>query len=283
MTTAVIANDIHAFSRGRMILGLGPQIRPHIEKRYSMPWSKPARRMREYVLAMRAIWSCWNDGVPLSFDGDFYQHTLMTPVFSPPPNQWGAPRVYLSAVGPLMTEVAGEVADGLLLHPFSTERYLREVTIPALERGIRRAQRPTSAFEIMSSSFVVTGDDEAEYERSAAETRQRIAFYASTPNYRPVLDLHGWGELQVDLRRLSKEGRWEEMGSLIDDEMLGTFAVCAEPSEVAAAVVKRYGDACDRILMAAALLTPDHAAHTLQTLASVSPRRAWEDSVEDGH
>ncbi len=140
MITATMANDVQLLSRGRLLLGLGSQIKPHIEKRYSMPWSHPAPRMREYVLAMRAIWSCWNEGSALNFRGEFYRHTLMSPFFNPGPNPYGAPKVYLAAVGELMTEVAGEVADGLLVHPFSTERYIREVTLPALERGLARVR-----------------------------------------------------------------------------------------------------------------------------------------------
>src|SRR5665213_1675702 len=135
MITATMANDVQLFSHGRLLLGLGSQIKPHIEKRYSMPWSHPAPRMREYILAMRAIWACWHEGVALNFRGEYYRHTLMSPFFNPGPNPYGAPQVYLAAVGELMTEVAGEVADGLLVHPFSTERYIREVTLPALERG----------------------------------------------------------------------------------------------------------------------------------------------------
>ena len=141
MLTAYTANDLHRASNGRFILGLGSQIKPHIEKRFSMPWSHPAARMREYILAMRAIWAAWNDGEKLDFRGDFYQHTLMTPFFAPPPNQYGAPKVFLAAVGELMTEVAGEVADGIIIHGFTTERYVKEVTLPAIERGLAKSGR----------------------------------------------------------------------------------------------------------------------------------------------
>jgi probable F420-dependent oxidoreductase len=274
MTTAAIANDLHALSGGRMILGLGSQIRPHIEKRYSMPWSKPAARMREFVLALRAIWSCWNEGTPLRFEGQFYRHTLMTPAFSPSPNPHGAPRVFLSAVGPLMTAVAGEVADGLLVHPFSTERYLREVTVPALEQGLARRATPGPMFEISAPSFVVTGETAEEYEKADAAVRQRIAFYASTPAYRTVLELHGWGDLQTELNRLSKEGRWAEMGTLVDDEILAAVAICAEPQDVGTAIVERYGDVCHRISLSGPPLAPQHASATLEALASVSPPEA---------
>ena len=248
MTLAMTGNDLQVLSKGRVILGLGSQIKPHIERRYSMPWSRPAARMREFVVAMHAIWSCWNDGTKLDFRGDFYTHTLMTPVFSPPPNPWGAPRVYLSAVGPKMTEIAGEVADGMLAHPFSTERYLREVTMPALEVGLKRANRTRDGFEVAAPSMVVTGRSEEEYAKHASEVRRRIAFYASTPNYRTVLESHGWGALQDELNSMSKQGRWEDMGLLIDDEILQTFAVCGEPHEIAPEIARRYGDLCDRVL-----------------------------------
>jgi len=247
MTTAVTANDLQAFSKGRFILGLGSQIKPHITKRFSMPWSHPAARMREFVLAMRAIWDNWNNGTKLDFRGDFYTHTLMTPFFSPGPNPYGAPLVFLAGVGGLMTEVAGEVCDGFLCHGFTTERYLREVTIPALERGRAKAGKTMEGFQIAGPSFVVTGANEEQIEKAAAGTRQQIAFYGSTPAYRAVLDLHGWGGLQDDLNKMSKEGKWVEMGDLIDDEILNTFAVVGEPEQIAPELKRRYGDVIDRI------------------------------------
>jgi probable F420-dependent oxidoreductase len=247
MTTAMIANDIHLASKGRFILGLGSQIKPHIEKRFSMPWSKPAARMREYVSAMQAIWRSWNENERLDFRGDFYTHTLMTPFFSPGKNPHGPPKVYVAAVGRLMTRVVGEVCDGLLVHPFSTERYLREETMPALEEGLRRAGRSRADVEVTAPSFVVTGSTQEEYDRAAGATRQQIAFYGSTPAYRPVLELHGWGELQTELNVLSKQGGWTEMGKLIDDEILDAFAVCGEPDVIPEKMAKRYGDVCDRV------------------------------------
>ena len=247
MTLANIANDLQAFSKGRFLLGLGSQIKPHIEKRFSMPWSHPAARMRELVLAMRAIWDCWNNGSKLDFRGEFYTHTLMTPFFNPGPNPYGPPRVFLAAVGDRMTEVAGEVADGLLAHAFTTERYLREVSLPALERGLATANRKRSEFEISRPCFVVTGATEEEMAKAADGVRQQIAFYGSTPAYRGVLELHGWGALQDELNALSKQGEWVEMGSLIDDEMLHTFAVVGEPEEIPKLLLARYGDVMDRV------------------------------------
>jgi probable F420-dependent oxidoreductase len=247
MTTANTAYDLTQFSRGRFILGLGSQIKPHITKRFSMAWSRPADRMREYVLAMRAIWDSWMNGQRLDFRGDFYTHTLMTPFFDPGPHEHGIPRVFLAGVGPRMTEVAGEVCDGFFCHGFTTERYLREVTVPALERGRARAGRTMEGFEICGPSFVVTGTTDEEIERAEAGTRQQIAFYGSTPAYRPVLDLHGWGDLQTELNRLSKEGRWQEMGDLVDDEILHTFAVVGGPEDIGPELRSRYGDVISRL------------------------------------
>src|SRR4051812_38148116 len=246
MNLASIGYDLQLFSEGRFILGLGSQIKAHIEKRFSMPWSHPAARMREYILAMRAIWACWNDGEKLDFRGDFYRHTLMTPFFNPGPSPYGAPKVFLAAVGERMTEVAGEVADGILIHGFTTERYVKEVTLPAIERGLAASGRSRSSFQISGPLFVVTGADEESFAQAATATRQQIAFYGSTPAYRGVLELHGWGDLQTELNALSKQGEWVQMGTLIDDEILHTFAVVAEPEGVGAELKRRYGGIVDR-------------------------------------
>ena len=247
MTLANTAYDLQAFSGGRFILGLGSQIRPHITKRFSMPWSHPAPRMREMILAIRAIWDCWNNDSTLDFEGEYYTHTLMTPFFNPGPNPHGDARIFLAGVGTLMTEVAGEVCDGFICHAFTTERYLREVTLPALQRGLDASGRTLDDLEISGPAFIVTGSTEEELEKSKAGTRQQIAFYGSTPAYRPVLELHGWGELQPELNRMSKDGRWAEMGDLIDDEILSTFAIVAEPSKIATEFRARYGDVVDRL------------------------------------
>jgi probable F420-dependent oxidoreductase len=249
MNLAVLANDLQLLTKGRFMLGLGSQIKPHITKRFSMPWSHPAPRMRELILAIRAIWSTWETGEKLDFRGEFYTHTLMTPFFVPGKNPHGNPKILLAAVGELMTEVAGEVADGLLCHAFTTERYIREVTLPALKRGSDRANRVGDAVELFIVPFVVTGTTEEEFARSAVDIRQRIAFYGSTPSYRPVLELHGWGDLQSELRTMSKAGQWREMGELIDDEMLKTFAVVGEPDQLAELIIARYGDFASRLCL----------------------------------
>ncbi|MEN9507160.1 MAG: hypothetical protein RI958_3086 [Actinomycetota bacterium] len=250
MTLANIGWDLQAFSQGRFILGLGSQIKPHITKRFSMEWSHPAPRMREMIMAIRAIWDTWENGTPLAFRGDFYTHTLMTPFFTPDRAElggFGVPKIFLAGVGEKMTEVAGEVCDGFICHGFTTERYLREVTIPALERGRAKVGKTMDGFEIIGPSFVVTGTDDAQMASAAKGTRQQIAFYGSTPAYRGVLDLHGWGDLQDELNTLSKRGQWEEMGSLITDEILEAFAVVGEPEQIAPELHRRYGDVIQRI------------------------------------
>ncbi|MBI2708667.1 MAG: LLM class F420-dependent oxidoreductase [Actinobacteria bacterium] len=247
MTLAQIAWDLQAFSGGRFMLGLGSQIKAHITKRFSMPWDHPAPRMRELILAIRAIWACWNDGTKLDFRGDFYTHTLMTPFFNPGPNPHGNARIFLAGVGARMTEVAGEVADGFLCHGFTTESYLREVTVPALERGLAAAGRSRADFEISFPAFVVLGDDAEQRADPARRVREQIAFYASTPNYVPVLEHHGWDSLHAELNALSKQGRWKEMGDLIDDEVLHTFAVVGTVAEVADGLAGRFGDVVDRL------------------------------------
>jgi probable F420-dependent oxidoreductase len=247
MTLANVAWDLNLYSRGRFLLGLGSQIKPHIEKRYSMPWSHPAPRMREFISALRAIWDCWQNGTKLDFRGDFYTHTLMTPFFNPGPNEFGAPKVFLAAVGEGMTKVAGEVADGMLVHGFTTERYLREVTLPAIEAGMATSGRKRGDFQLSYPAFVVTGDTEEQIAAAATGTRQQIAFYGSTPAYRPVLELHGWGDLQTELNVLSKRGEWEAMGRLISDETLDAFAVTGRPEEIAGLLKQRFGDVVDRI------------------------------------
>lgn len=257
MTVAQLAWDLQDYSRGRFILGLGTQIRAHIENRFSMPWSRPVARMAEYVAALRAIWSCWHTGDKLAFEGEFYTHKLMTPMFTPEPSDHPAPKVFLAAVGEAMTTLSGQVADGLLVHAFSSRRYLDEVTLPALTRGLETAGRSRADIEVSSPVFVVTGRDDAEMAAAATAFRSQIAFYASTPAYRPVLDRHGWGELQPELRRLSLDGGWAAMADLIDDEMLAAFAVVAEVDRVAEALTARCAGVIDRVLPGFPAGTPE--------------------------
>lgn len=256
MTLATAGYDLAAYSSGRFVLGLGSQVKAHIERRFSMPWSRPAARMREFVLGLRAIWAAWHDGERLAFEGEFYTHTLMTQMFSPPRHEWGPPPVFLAGVGPLMTEVAGEVGDGFFFHPFTTPSYLEEVTLPALGRGRSRAGHDDlDGFVVAGPAFACAGRTDEELATAVLGTKRQIAFYASTPSYRPVLDHHGWGELQPELTALSKQGRWSDMADLIDDDVLATFAVVGAPAEVGAGLRQRWGPLADRISLYA---TYDH-------------------------
>jgi probable F420-dependent oxidoreductase len=248
MTVANLGWDLQAYSRGRFILGLGTQIQPHIEKRFSMPWSHPARRMREFVAALHAIWATWTDGTKLRFEGEFYTHKIMTPMFTPEPHPYSTPKVFLAAVGEAMTEMCGEVADGHLGHPMISTRYLTEVTMPVLLRGMQRSGRDRSEFEVSAEVMVATGADDDELATAVTATRKQIAFYGSTPAYRKVLELHGWGDLHDELHRLSKQGQWDTMGSLVDDEILDAFAVVGPVEEVGAALRSRCEGVADRVM-----------------------------------
>jgi probable F420-dependent oxidoreductase len=249
MTMAVVANDLNTFSGGRFVLGLGSQIQAHIERRFSMPWSAPADRMREYILALQAIWHSWQTGERLDFQGAHYRHTLMTPMFTPESLEYGIPRVMVAAVGPKMTTVAAEVADGLLVHGFTTERYLREVTLPLVDKGLAASGRSRAGFVTSYPGLVVTASSERDYLDALDRVRHQIAFYGATPAYRGVLDLHGWGDLHTELHRLSKAGDWSTMTGLIDDEVLGTFAVTGEPKDVGAEIVRRFDGVIDRFTL----------------------------------
>jgi probable F420-dependent oxidoreductase len=244
---AHIGHDLQKFSKGRFILGLGSQVKAHIEKRFSAQFSQPAARMRELILATRAVWRTWEEGEPLRFEGDFYRLTLMTPFFSPGLTGYGPPRVFLAAVGEKMTEVVGEVCDGMFVHGFTTEKYLRETTIPALERGLAKSGRTRADIELSFPTFMVTGETDEEWQKADAAVREQIAFYGSTPAYRPVLEAHGWGEVQDELNALSKQGQWKEMGKVITDGILDVFAVRGAPSELPGLVMGRFGDLVDRI------------------------------------
>jgi probable F420-dependent oxidoreductase len=247
MDLAQIANDLQLASEGRFILGLGTQIRPHIEKRFSMPWGRPLARMRELVEAIRAIHRCWNEGVRLDFRGDYYTHTLMTPFFDPGANPFGAPRIFVAGLGPKMTELAAEVGDGLLIHPFNTERFVREHSATAVDRCLARAGRSRADFSVAVTTIVHTGGTDQELEAADAGVRRLLSFYGSTPAYRVTLDAHGWGDLQTELNTLSKQGRWDDMPALIDDDMVDALAVCGEPATIGKRVRERFDGLADRV------------------------------------
>lgn len=252
MSTAMLANDLQVYSGGRFVLGLGPQVRSHITRRFAMPWSAPADRMRDYVKAVRAIWRSWATGAALDYQGRFYQHSLMSPFFDPGPNPHGNPPVLLAGVGPRMSEVAGEVADGFLVHSFTTARYLSNVTRPALLKGRMMSGRSDlRGFQVSGAVFVVTGETAAARTAADAAVRNRIAFYASTPSYLPVLAEHGWEEVGATLTGMAKAGRWDHMGEVIDDDMLQAFAVVADPPDVASAISERYGSLLTRVALSA--------------------------------
>ena len=251
MLLANIGWDLQSLSKGRFLLGLGTQIRPHIEKRFSMTWSRPAARMREMVLAIREIWRCWAEGGRLDFRGEFYQHTLMTPAFNPGANSFGNPPIFLAGVGPRMTEVAGEVADGFFVHPLNSAKSIAEVTLPALERGLAASGRARKDVKLSFQIMIASGTGDEEIERTRNLTKGQIAFYGSTPAYRVVLDVHGWGDLQPELNALSKRGQWGEMTGLVTDEMLEAIAVCAPIGQVAARVRERCGPLADRVSLLA--------------------------------
>jgi probable F420-dependent oxidoreductase len=247
MTMASSAWDVHSLSGGRLSLGLGSQVKAHIERRLSMPWSRPAARMREYVAALRAIWTSWQDGTRLDFRGDFYTHTLMPPLFNPGPCPFGLPRILVAGTGDLMVQVAAEAGDGLVIHPFTTERYIRDVILPTVERGLMTSARDRNDFELSCQVLVATGTNGEELERAKAEIRKEIAFFGSTPSWRSVLELHGWAELGTSLNGLAKEGRWADMAGLIDDEVLETFAVVGEPNTIASILSRRFDGLLDRV------------------------------------
>jgi len=247
MTLANLGYDLQLLTGGRFLLGLGSQVRPHVERRFSATWSHPAPRMRELVQAIRAIWRSWEGAGDLRFEGEFYRHTLMIPAFNPGPNVYGPPPIYLGAVGKGMTEVAGEVADGFIAHPFSSRRSLREWTLPALERGLARAGRTRADIRIICATIVVTADSEETLRQVRRAVKKQLAFYGSTPAYRPTLDCHGWGDLHPELNAMSKQGRWDEMTDLIDDAILDAIAVVRPRREVARALRERLAGIADGV------------------------------------
>lgn len=246
MVLASVANDLQLLSEGRFRLGLGSQVKPHIEKRFGSEWGKPVEHMREWVLAIKAIFAAWNDGAALDFRGEYTTHTLMTPAFDPGPNPYGAPGVLVAALGPRMHEMSAEVADGVLVMPFNSERHMAERTVPAIERGLATSGRSRRDYEVVVEVIVGMGRTDAELERATA-IRSLIAFYASTPSYRPVLEVHGWEALQPELNALSKRGGWAAMADLVDDTMMHTIGVWGTPRACATEIVRRYGGVADQV------------------------------------
>ncbi len=249
MNLANLAHGMQSISGGRFVLGLGSQVKPHIEKRFSMPWSKPAARMREIVLAIRAIFDAWEGKSKLDFRGEFYRHTIMIPAFNPGPNPFGPPPILTGGFGPLMTQVAGEVADGFIAHPFNSRKALLDNTMPALESGLAKSGRKREDIEIICATLTVTADsdDEQDFERVKLAARKQLAFYGSTPAYLPTLVSHGWEDLHLELNRMSKEGHWDEMTELISDEVLETIAVVGPRNEIAQRIHERLDGIADGV------------------------------------
>ena len=269
MLLANLGWDLQALSKGRFNLGLGTQIKPHITKRFSQTWpDRPAAAMREFVQALHAIWSCWNNGEELAFRGEYYTHSIMTPMFTPPPNPV-TPKVWLAAVGPGMTRVAGEVADGIICHGFTTATYFTETTLPAVEEGVGRVDGRTRAdVEVVLPPFVITGYTDEQRAGARQAVLQQIGFYGSTPAYRPVLEAHGWGELGEELHRLSRNDGWARMPEIIDEEVVDAFAIVADPDVLGEAIVERFGGAADRIQLGEAYgLSDAHLTHVREVLA----------------
>jgi probable F420-dependent oxidoreductase len=238
--------DLQRLSGGRFMLGLGSQVKAHVERRFGSEFDHPVERMADYVKALQAVMTTWNDGTPLDHDGPYWQLNLMPPMFRPAALESGPPPVLIAALGPRMTAMATAVGDGVILHPFASDPYLQEHSLPAIDAGLVAAGRDRSAFRVIAGAVMAIGTDDKERRAAREGARANIAFYGSTPAYRPVLDVEGWGDLQPELNTLSKQGAWDTMTGLITDEMVDTIAVHGTPDQCAAEIVRRYGD-CDRI------------------------------------
>ena len=247
MNLANLGYDMQVISGGRFVLGLGTQVKPHIEKRFSSTWSKPAKRMREMVLAIRAIWDTWEGNAELKFKGEFYTHTIMIPAFNPGPNPYGLPPIFTGGFGPLMTQVAGEVADGFIAHPFNTRKSLLENTLPALDKGLALSGRSRQDLEVMCATLIVTADNDDMLAASKLAARKQLAFYGSTPAYLPTLACHGWDDVHRELNALSKQGRWDEMTDLVGDEILEEIAVVGKRHEIADKLISRLEGIADSV------------------------------------
>lgn len=246
---AYAANDLQLLTEGKFRLGLGSQIRPHIQKRYGSIWEKPVAQMREWVSATKAILDHFAGEGPFDFRGQWTTHTLMTPNFNPGPNPFGKVPVLVGALGPKMCEMTAEVADGILVMPFNSERHFAERTMPAIERGFATAGRDRKDFEIILEVICAVGQTDEEIAAAATGVKTLLGFYGSTPSYKPVLDVEGWGDLQPELNALSKQGDWAGMAKKIDEEVLRTIAVVGTPKEVAAEIVRRFGHEADRVCL----------------------------------
>ena len=265
MMVANLSYDLHANSRGRFVLGLGTQVKGHNERRFSVRWESPGPRLKEYVESLRAIWRAWEKKEPLRYEGKFYQFTLMTPEFAPPPTGLPAIPVTIAAVQPYMLRLSGEACDGVRLHGFCTKRYLQEVAMPAIEEGLRRAGRKREAFEVWGGGFVATGKNSDEVAKAVEETRYRIAFYGSTRTYSGVLSLHGWDEQAAKLHEHSKRGQWDQMAKVVTDDMVETFTAVAPYDHLVETLRARFGGLSDRVALGFPRSTPEGLVRELLT------------------
>ena len=257
MVLAYLCWDLQAFSGGRLRLGLGTQVKGHNERRFSVPWSPPAPRMREYVGGLKAIWNSWATGERLNFQGEHYRFTLMNPLFAPEPIDNPNVPVYVSAVGPVMCQVAGEICDGLRMHSFNTPKYVQDVILPNLEKGAKKAGRSLQDLDLVCAGFTIVGESDDEIRAAKRGVASQIAFYGSTRTYQSVFDVHGWGDKTAQLHELSLQGGWDKMGDLITDEMLEDFAVVGNVEDAAREVVKRYGSFCSTVSFTPPASIPD--------------------------
>jgi probable F420-dependent oxidoreductase len=247
MTLAYIGWDLQKLSKGRFIMGLGTQIKPHIERRFGIPWDRPTPRLREYILALRHIWNAWQTDGRLNFRGEMYKLTLMSPFFNPGPIDHPHIPLYIAGVNEHLCRLAGELCEGFHVHPFHTPKYIAEFILPEIEKGLQKGGRTRKDITLASSIFIITGDTPEERARSREGVRQQIAFYASTPTYHPVFELHGWQDAAVELSRLAARGKWGEMPKLVSDEMLAVFAAEGSFAELPAMLKTRYDGLLDRI------------------------------------
>jgi probable F420-dependent oxidoreductase len=257
MITALMAWDIQRASAGRFTLGLATQVKGHNERRYSAPWVGPAQpRMREYIGAVRAIWNNWQTGERLNYTGKYYTHTLMTPEFNPGPVEGGPPRITVTAVGPFMARLAGEVCDGIRMHGFCTAKYIQDVIWPALQIGAQRAGRDLRSIEVSGGGFIITGATQAEVEKNLEQARRRVSFYGSTRTYHGVFEAHGWTEIGPRLHEMSLKGQWDRMPAVVPDEVLEAFVVAGTYDEIVPRIKQRFGGICTRVGFSIPLRTP---------------------------
>jgi len=281
MVVANIAWDLQSHSGGRFTLGLGAQVKGHNERRFSVAWSPPVPRLREYVESLRAIWRCWEKGEKLDYQGQHYRFSLMTPEFSPEPTGLPPVPIQIAAVGSAMMRLAGRVCDGVRLHGFATRRYLEQVALPEVLGGLERSGRPRSHFEVWGGGFIATGPDEAAVARALEAVRYRVAFYGSTRSYHPVLEVHGWQDLGMKLHAMSKRGEWKQMAAEVPDEVLHEFAAVGTYDELPAAIERRFGGLVDTIALDIHPGTPSgRARELLQDVKRIAspfegPARSW--------